>query len=219
MLPKRESKLLSVVIPAAGLGSRLKADIPKCLVEIRGRTILNRLLSLTSGLDVVVVGGFKAEQVLVEAKRSCRNVRVVVNHNYEHTDVAQSIALAATFCQENMVILYGDTLIGQSSFNHFVYSDSRILLGFTRSHTKSPVGVKIANGHVIDVGRHIKSGFEWSGPVRLPSELARTFVSGNVSEMLRTHLPLPGVEVSSWEVDDEYDLSGAPSWLSQNEML
>ena len=48
------SRLL--VIPAAGLGSRLGASVPKVLVRVAGETMLDRLLALYRGfVDRVVV--------------------------------------------------------------------------------------------------------------------------------------------------------------------
>ena len=56
----------TVVIAAAGIGSRLGMNLPKSLVEINGRTVLERLLTecLHDVADVRLVVGFRADEVV-----------------------------------------------------------------------------------------------------------------------------------------------------------
>lgn len=58
----------SAVILAAGVGSRLRPltdDRPKCLIEVGGRTLLDRLVSSFSRIatDVTVVTGYRSDKV------------------------------------------------------------------------------------------------------------------------------------------------------------
>ena len=60
---------LTGVILAAGQGSRLrsaKLDLPKCLLEIGGKTIIDRQLNTLDALnilDVLVVVGYRGELI------------------------------------------------------------------------------------------------------------------------------------------------------------
>ena len=61
----------SVIILAAGKGKRMKSDLPKVLHSINGKPLIRILLETITGLKlerIVVVIGFKGEQVIEELK-------------------------------------------------------------------------------------------------------------------------------------------------------
>ena len=63
---------MKAIIIAAGMGKRLKEateDIPKCLLEINGKSILQSQLDVFRSLDIKdinIVKGYKAEKILIE---------------------------------------------------------------------------------------------------------------------------------------------------------
>jgi phosphoenolpyruvate phosphomutase len=97
-----------VVVLAAGRGpelGELTATRPKCMVEVRGRPILERQLEAlrASGLnDITVVRGFAPECIAFE------NVRYVDNAAHAETRSAKSLALAMDDSQLPTVVAYGD---------------------------------------------------------------------------------------------------------------
>jgi len=99
-----------VVVLAAGRGpelGELTTTRPKCMIEVRGRPILERQLdSLRAcGLnDITVVRGFAPEQVAFE------QVRYVENESHSETRSAKSLSLAMTDAPVPMVVTYGDIL-------------------------------------------------------------------------------------------------------------
>ena len=93
----------TVVIAAAGIGSRLGMNLPKSLVEINGRTVLERLLTecLHDVADVRLVVGFRADEVMAHA-RSVRNDLVFVrNPAFRDTGVRHSFWLASRVRHQN----------------------------------------------------------------------------------------------------------------------
>ena len=97
-----------MIVLAAGQGTRLRplTDIrPKCLVELCGQTLLDRLLHAARSVgidDVVVVGGYLADQL----RRS--DLRVVVNPDYETTNMVSTLFCAEDLFCEGFILSYGD---------------------------------------------------------------------------------------------------------------
>ena len=77
------ARVKHVVIACAGFGSRLGKKMPKCLVQVKGRTLLSYLLEMTQEIeDVRVVVGFHAEDVIAEALRCRPDVKIVSKRKY-----------------------------------------------------------------------------------------------------------------------------------------
>lgn len=106
------NKKYSIVIPAAGLGSRMKSYGPKSLTKIKDDiTIIDNQLKHIKryfrGSQVIVVAGFEAEKV--KRKFAGTSVQVVENHQYEETNVAASIAIGINEAKHrDVIIIYGD---------------------------------------------------------------------------------------------------------------
>lgn len=63
----------NAIIAAAGMGKRLGFDMPKSLVKIRNKTIIEHQLELLSGVEnVYIIIGFRAED-MIEHIRKVRN--------------------------------------------------------------------------------------------------------------------------------------------------
>lgn len=103
---------LSVVILAAGLGTRMKSDKAKVLHEIGGRSMLSYVLDTALGVaasdHIVVVVGCQAEAVRNEAAKK-GNVRFAFQEKQLGTGHAVQSALASIPpVAEDVVILCGD---------------------------------------------------------------------------------------------------------------
>jgi choline kinase len=93
---------LIAVVLAAGCGTRLRPltnTVPKCLLEVAGRTLLDRLCDafVTAGLvRAVIVTGHLAERVEthVRTRRAPLDITCVRNRRYETTNNAASLAAA-----------------------------------------------------------------------------------------------------------------------------
>ena len=84
-----------VVVVAAGIGSRLQPftnELPKCMLEVQGKTILRRALDTFRNLRIaesIVVGGFKADMLDLPA-----DSRLVLNDRYKSNGILHSLAYA-----------------------------------------------------------------------------------------------------------------------------
>lgn len=205
------------VISAAGLGSRLGMDMPKCLVSVLGVTVVERMLALLHDIpDVRVVVGFLEDRV-VEHVRSLRDdVIFVRNPDYARTTTLQSIWRAVRHLQEPFLAIDGDLLLEEQSFRRFLARCAETegaLLGLSPAGTEEAVYVRAEpdpDGGLKVVGfqRQGRTELEWTGLALLTPELIEDEPRA-LFECLVPHLPLAGAVLGSLEVDTPADLERA----------
>ncbi|MFN2562343.1 MAG: NTP transferase domain-containing protein [Jatrophihabitans sp.] len=101
---------MDAVILAAGSGSRLGVDAPKCLVEVGGRTLLHRQVeALTrAGVEnIIVVVGYRHEEIRSAAPE---RVRFIYNEQFAVTNSMYSFHLARSVIRGDVVVLNSDVL-------------------------------------------------------------------------------------------------------------
>ena len=97
-----------MIILAAGQGTRLRPltdNCPKCMVQLSGRSLLDWQLETAHAAgchEVIVVGGYFANQL----RRP--GVQVVVNEDYDCTNMVHSLFCAEEFFDDGFVLSYGD---------------------------------------------------------------------------------------------------------------
>ncbi len=210
------SDSVTVVINAAGLGTRLGLDRPKSTVEINGKPILGWQLDLLEGVDVVVVAGFQSATIISYLREHRPDVQVVLNHDFRSTGTAASLARGARLAGDWVISLDGDLLVAPESLAAFVNGRSR-LVGLTRRVSETPVGALLdARAETVkEMGFGLESDLEWSGLLRFPREEVVGFGRGHVFESLLPQLPLTASMVDCVEIDEPDDLRRASKWLSE----
>ncbi len=106
------SESLSVVILAAGRGTRMKNDRPKVLHEMAGRSLIGHVLAAGRALDAescVVVLGAEMEAVAAAVARDAPEASVVVQDPPKGTGHALQVASPALPSGGTVLVLYGDT--------------------------------------------------------------------------------------------------------------
>ena len=122
------------IVVAAGLGSRLSPytdNCPKCMLDVQGRSILERCLSifLEEGIDpIAVVGGYKADKLKLPSQ-----VDLVLNTDYKNNNILHSLACARSYFKtaDNVIVSYSDIVFKRSIVNQLVrdnYGDISILV-------------------------------------------------------------------------------------------
>lgn len=212
---------LSVIIPSAGVGSRLGLGIPKALLPLGGKTLLEWQIQLLSEfeLEVIVVVGYRADLVEQLVLRNRMNVQLVTNLEYEGRGTASSVRIAARECSGDVIILDGDLLVHPKSFRSFVSSQERLLIGWSRTRSTQPVFVHTIGTMVHNFSRSKIAEKEWTGPLRCKCTDAANFGDKHVFENLIDRLPAEGVEVDCVEIDDPEDVPVALTWLSTHGFL
>ncbi|GAA4907571.1 UDP-N-acetylglucosamine pyrophosphorylase /glucosamine-1-phosphate N-acetyltransferase [Stackebrandtia albiflava] len=103
----------SIVVLAAGMGTRMKSSLPKMLHPMLGRTLLGHVLHAAEAVEAaetLVVVGSGADQVTAHVSGIAPGARTVMQHEQRGTGHAVRVALeAAPELTGSVVVLYGDT--------------------------------------------------------------------------------------------------------------
>ncbi|MEQ5837400.1 NTP transferase domain-containing protein [Marinobacter sp. NFXS9] len=209
------------VIACAGLGSRLGMGLPKCLIEVDGKTILSRLIETLRPLvpRIHVVIGYREELVAEYCARYHRDVVLVRNPQFRETNTAFSILLGSLGFSSKVLYLDGDLIVEKESIAHFVRMAGKFpyLIGVTEAKSENAVlalieGQGKKNVKVSAFGRNLDSRYEWANVfVGPPACLADA--SNYVFEVLEPSLPLPACFLQLHEVDTPSDLRAAELFL------
>lgn len=115
---------MKVIILAAGQGTRLRPltdDRPKCMVEVKGKSIIERLLDTmrSCGIkedDITIVTGYRND-VLKERFKDT-GIHFIVNEDYDTTNMVCSLMCARSLMEqeEDIIISYGDIIYGEPVF-------------------------------------------------------------------------------------------------------
>lgn len=103
---------MKAVILAAGIGSRLKSELPKSLTELPdGKTILARqvdILKESKAEEIIIVVGYKKEEII----KRFPELTFVYNPDFETTNTSKSLMLALQSTKKNDILwLNGDVCL------------------------------------------------------------------------------------------------------------
>lgn len=128
---------LTIIIPTAGEGSRMKAYGTKSLIKIKDNlTILEYQVQLVRrqfgvNVTIIVVSGFESDKIVAHSPEKIIHIE---NERYVDTSVVHSIGLGLKATITNRVlIIYGDLV-----FNHFTLTqplENKSLLFIDTSNT------------------------------------------------------------------------------------
>ena len=117
---------ITVIIPSAGEGRRMKSYGPKSLIDLTKGNVLQRQIRLINNVldDVsfIIVAGFDCDKLM----DSCPDYFIKIeNENYATTNVSRSIAMAIRAVQtERVLIIYGDLVFNELALSKMDYSAS-----------------------------------------------------------------------------------------------
>ena len=117
---------MNVIILAAGQGNRLKPltnDIPKCLVEIFGKSLLNWQLELFSKLhitDISIVRGYLKEKITLP------EIKFFENNYFQTTNMIETLFCAREKISDSTIISYGDIIYEKTVIEKLIKNDDDI---------------------------------------------------------------------------------------------
>ncbi len=209
--------MMRFVISAAGVGSRLGMDMPKCLLPIgEARLIDYQLAVLPPGSDVRIVVGFREQEVMAHVAQRWPDVTFVRNPAYASTSNTHSLYLASQNIAGPYAAIDGDLIIGQEGFDRFIErcrTSTTSIVGVVPRGTEEAVGAVVADGSVVAFARpgtpeQADCVFEWCG-IAYVSGVELSSNRRFVFEELSRHLPLPAFEIPCLEIDTPQDLRRA----------
>jgi choline kinase len=178
---KSEHKYISVIIPAAGLGSRMKSYGPKCLFPtLNGSTILNKIIHNVQKVyphcEIIVATGFEADRVIESVPK---DIRIVENQLYDTTNMVESIRLSLNNAIYNdIIIINGDLIFNVYTLQNITKQGSCVLIDTQDRFQKNEIGVTAVEGSAV----HFSYGLptKWAQIVYLTGvelNLFKTFCS------------------------------------------
>lgn len=141
-IPGRSSEL-TVVIPAAGLGRRMKDKVPKALSIIHGTSLIERQINAVwtqfPQSEIFVVVGYQADKI--RESLSEYPIRFIYNPIYENSNVAFSIGLALQASTSHQaLVIYGDLFFNKEAISHISDGESKILVDTAKTFSQDEVG-------------------------------------------------------------------------------
>jgi L-glutamine-phosphate cytidylyltransferase len=170
---------MKAIILSAGQGKRLlplTAEMPKCLLPIHGKTLLEWQIDALRecGVDqIVVVTGYhseKVDEVLIRSSGQER-VRTLYNSAYAVTDNMVSCWAARQEMKEDFIILNGDTLFEAAVLKRLLASSDK------------PVTVVVDHKELYDAD-DMKVEMEGARLVRIGKDIARDKAQGESIGMI-----------------------------------
>lgn len=165
---------MKAIIVAAGPSSRLRpitSDKPKCLLDIGGKTILERALEALreNGIDdIAVVRGYCGNLI------NYPNVTYCENPNFRENNILRSLFYAEDEMDDDFVFSYSDILYSRDTVKQLIESNSDIALivdvDWMRRYEgrdMHPISeaelVRLDNGRVSRIGKDVVSPEEAHG--------------------------------------------------------
>lgn len=178
---------MNCIILAAGIAQRMRplsGDQPKCLLNVGGKSILQRTLEniFEAGIrEVGIVVGFKADMILEFVKQQfpARAIRFVMNPKYETTNNAFSLLMAREYYKagsqrgrplKKLLLLDGDIIFPPDLLPFLLREPSSgcIAVRVDGPHDEEEIRVKVdSEGIVQSIGKHVPLGETYGESVGL----------------------------------------------------
>lgn len=111
----------TIIIPAAGLGRRMKVYGPKSLIMVNGK---HNILSTQYNIfkkrflekEVILIGGYQVDKIRKSPKvqKLDKSLKIEYNDNFEKTNVVHSIGIGLKHATtDKVVVIYGDVLFNK----------------------------------------------------------------------------------------------------------
>ena len=122
---------MKALILAAGIGKRLKTDIPKILLQIGKKTLLERHYANLVNTNIHKIGlvvGFqnkKVEELIKKIDKENR-IRIFRNKEFRKGSVVSLVAASKFFdIEEEMILMDGDVLYHKDIFKRLINSNKK----------------------------------------------------------------------------------------------
>jgi choline kinase len=198
---------MKIVICAAGMGTRLGLNLPKCLANVDGQTLIRRQLNALPPVAIAVVAGYQCD--LVAKELADFNVALVNNNSYATTSVVDSVRMGIGTYRGEVVVIDGDVLF--ETILPILELPGDVVCVKQNISDDNPVYATVENGLVRRFHRS-PGEYEWAGICKVQSDY---FLESApyIYQILEKQLPLPHHVIDSVEIDTLSDLAAAEIWV------
>lgn len=174
---------MKAIILAAGASKRLlpaTENIPKCLLDINGGTLLDHQLKILNSLDIkeiILVVGFKQAAIksMIQERWSSLNITYIENPDFSVTNTIYSLWLAREFLKEEFLYFNADVLCHRDVVKRLIDSEHETCMAIDKKkcgeeevkvildgedrvlHIGKGISINDAAGEYIGISKHGKS--------------------------------------------------------------
>lgn len=172
---------MKAIILAAGIGKRLKSftNKPKCLIKIKYEPLLVRAVRLLreccfKDKDIVIVVGYKAEEVINELKNYRLAVKVIKNDDFTEGSIL-SLWKAYREIGKDILIMDGDLYFEKKLIENVLRSKKKNFFLIDRQTKRDNEAVRVGfmDNRAVALDRGLKGNYgilgEWAGFLKLSS--------------------------------------------------
>jgi HAD superfamily phosphoserine phosphatase-like hydrolase len=210
---QKPSSGVSVVISAAGVGSRLGLGQTKSLIRLADKSLIETQLDQFVGVkDVRLVVGFQAQDLIDAALSQRRDLIFVFNHDYFHTKTGASLYHGSKHANEWIVAWDGDLLVHPDDIAQCLLG-GETYVGVSQKTSEDTVFVKLDEQQHVVAFTDGDGDYEWSGPACFHRSQVH-FTSGHVYSLLEPLLPLPCKIIRARDIDTYEDYKKALDFVA-----
>ena len=117
---------MKAIILAAGKGSRLgklTTELPKGMIKLDGESLLSRQINLFKSInieEIIIVRGYKRNKIVFD------DVTYIDNHNFENTNMIESLFCARSLFSNEIIMSYSDILFSQNDLINLKNNNNNI---------------------------------------------------------------------------------------------
>lgn len=122
---------IDIIIPAAGLGKRMKSYGPKPLIKIKKNLrIIDHQIKMIKEVipnsQIILVCGFESQALM---DNTPDHIIKVENEMFCETNVVRSIGMGLRASRREVLIIYGDLIFNTACLENLNYNKSSIIVG------------------------------------------------------------------------------------------
>lgn len=163
---------MKAIILAAGIGQRLgtqAAGKPKCLLELGGMSLLRRHLQNLQELpvgDVIIVTGYRQEEILAELSRIDTPLSIHTRFNPEYTNgsiVSLWNAVEVLFSGDDIILMDADVLYDKAIIQKLITTDlpNCFLLDREFEAGDEPVKLCVLDDRLVEFRKYIDTELDY----------------------------------------------------------
>ena len=176
---------MRAIILAAGQGKRilpLTKDIPKCLLDVGGISILEYQLQICEKLkinEIYIVVGFKFWHIM---RKIGNSVTYIINKNYATTNSLYSFWLAKEIIQDDIIVLNSDVIFHEHILRQLIKSKENNIISadFRKDFTSEDMKIRVdGDKRLLEISKDIedsKAMAENLGIVKLSKGCAKVLI-------------------------------------------
>ena len=162
---------MKALILAAGVGKRLKANVPKILLKVGNKSLLERHYENLLNLGIKNIGiviGYKSNQLTNFIKKIDikKNIKIFRNSRYKLGSIVSLVCAGKFFhTKGDLIFMDGDVFYDKKVLKKLINSKKKNCLLIDRQFEKGeePVKVCIKNNKICDFGKIVNQDFDFQG--------------------------------------------------------